>query len=553
MSDAKQKQPNIQMIPVQQLVPNPWNPNEMPQDAFRENVAEVQRLGKIPKPVVARPVEDKYEIVDGEHAWRAAKEVGFSEVPCEIEDVDDFLAMLETYRRNLSGTNNPLRLGEMFERMKEARGLSNRKLAKEMGLSEGTLRNHLDYVRAFDLRRAHAPETARKDIESLSHREVRKYLELPEAIRDRWLDAGPCVIDLDQVCKNGVYETGDAIVDAGLADLLDTTPGEFRDSFERAVTLGNWRKAHPGISQINAYLRPVAEGRLPAWLLDELPCATANGSTRVCISPKEWASTLKNASAHSTSAADLQLAVQSDIRRALRQKKVDVAEVYGPQVAELLQSLEDAPPFIREAAWLSVEEQYRLAMLEADATEEVILRAKERACELLRCQRAGGKARRGSAIDSVDQAFFQCLGRVQEEVALAKEDELFAAPERLMETVLEQLSESGAICDGVVDGRPAAEVLAERLDAVEWGEFYLLATCLLHTDALELAGQRWLSAVGGHVPRQEENEDNEGAVEETEPEERNDEEGETDEDGYEEEAYGGEEGVEEDDQEEEDD
>lgn len=553
MSEMTTKKLDIQMIAVDKIVPNPWNPNEMSDEAFLEYTAEVERLGGLPKPVVVRRLRNKYQIVDGEHAWRAACEVGFTEVPCEVVEFDDFEAMRQTHCRNRGGKDNPLKLGEMLARMRKERKLSIRKLASEMELADGTVRNHLDYVRAFNLRVAHAPESARDDIETLKHRQVRQYLELPSEIGDKWLDAGADTIDLDFVCKNFVYEAGNMIVAAGLADTLEATTWGFSKSFETALELSRWREEHSAIRNINAYLPPLTKSDLPAWLLDELPCVTSNGSTRACISPKEWASILKNASAHSTSNADKRLAVQSGVRQILRKKKVDPAEVYGPQTAELLQWLEEeAPDFIREADWLNLEEQYHLATLKTDATVEATLRAKELACQVLHEQRADGKPRRRgtSELDAIRRVFFACLHRVQGEEALAQEDGLFADPDMLQETVLATLTETEIIREGVINGRPAAEVLTERLDALEWPEFFLLATSVLHTDALDIAARRWLEAMDGHelqdveTEQQEEAEDDdndddhadvydEGDVESEEYEEEENEE--DDQEGYEEE------------------
>ena len=51
----------------------------MTKDEFAELVNEVRKLGRIPKPIVIRrdtKNNGKYIIVDGEHNWLAAKEVG---------------------------------------------------------------------------------------------------------------------------------------------------------------------------------------------------------------------------------------------------------------------------------------------------------------------------------------------------------------------------------------------------------------------------------------------------------------------------------------------
>jgi ParB/RepB/Spo0J family partition protein len=179
----------ITTLPVEQLQPNDYNPNHMTTGEFAEFVAEVRHLGKLPKPVIVRRNGDGYLIVDGEHGWKAAKEVGLAEIPCEVIDADDFESMRQTYKRNQHGTHNPVRLGQMFRRMMGERSLSARALAKEIAVSEGTVRNAILYAEAFDLRNSYAPDEPWV-VQSLSVRQVRCYTGLPPRVAQLWLDCG---------------------------------------------------------------------------------------------------------------------------------------------------------------------------------------------------------------------------------------------------------------------------------------------------------------------------------------------------------------------------
>ena len=174
------KQTPITMLPVSKIRPNEYNPNRMTDDAFTEFVAEAKHLGRLPKPVIVRPQNDGYQIVDGEHGWRVAGEIGLKEIPCEVIKVDDFEAMRQTYKRNQHGTHNPVRLGQMFERMMAERKLSQRELAKDIEVSEGTIRNALDCAKAAKVRNSCA-------VEKLTVRQMRRLNELPQQIGDLWL------------------------------------------------------------------------------------------------------------------------------------------------------------------------------------------------------------------------------------------------------------------------------------------------------------------------------------------------------------------------------
>jgi ParB-like chromosome segregation protein Spo0J len=180
----------VTMVPTRLLRPSRWNANEMSAEEFAELVNEVGRLGRPPKPIVVRARGKGYEIVDGEHSWRAARACGLEEVPCEVIQADDFEARRQSLTRNRHGTNDPVKLGRLFRHMIAAGGLSGRELGRAINLSEGTVRNFLRYAEAADVRNGYAPGRADGQIAKLGVKQLRRYLELPQGEREGWLDRG---------------------------------------------------------------------------------------------------------------------------------------------------------------------------------------------------------------------------------------------------------------------------------------------------------------------------------------------------------------------------
>ncbi|MFH7835142.1 MAG: ParB/RepB/Spo0J family partition protein [Candidatus Aenigmatarchaeota archaeon] len=105
----------IKNININEIIPNPWNPNIMEDDIYQHLKREYERVGYL-QPILVRKKNDKYEIIDGEHRWRAAKEFGLNEITCIIIELDDEQAKLTTINMNkIKGTNDPYKLSLLIK------------------------------------------------------------------------------------------------------------------------------------------------------------------------------------------------------------------------------------------------------------------------------------------------------------------------------------------------------------------------------------------------------------------------------------------------------
>lgn len=418
------------VLPVEALHPNDYNPNRMTQAEHAELLAEVRHLGRVPKPIVVRPAGDGYVIVDGEHGWRAAREAGLAEIPCEVIVVDDFEAMRQTYKRNQHGTHNPVLLGRMFRRMLAERELSNRSLAAEMEVSEGTVRNALLYAEAADARNSYAAEPDQAawrdqwsenvqlpspddEVARLSVRSLREYLRLPPPIGDIWVSAGA---DLKLLAEAGRVEVAirpfsdkkqtvqfydpepgrganhgsdedrvapwRELVEVGLHAHM--RPSRFVQSARWAFAFLYWRQQYGRHLDADAYMRPVFEAGLkPEWL-DRLPCRVEHGVARPAIPADVWAHIVGQAAARSETYGEVVQIVQAGLDLALYEAGLRTPDVTDPRVGLQLAIVREGPAFIRDAA-IPLSEQAELvgAGRLCGAPEDAILEAKRRAVHLL--------------------------------------------------------------------------------------------------------------------------------------------------------------------------
>ena len=91
------------MLPVGQVHPNTWNPNQQDEEIYRVLAESLNEEG-FGEPALVRPCPHHpgvdYEVVNGEHRYRLMKESGAPEIPVVIADLDDVTAKLATLRRN---------------------------------------------------------------------------------------------------------------------------------------------------------------------------------------------------------------------------------------------------------------------------------------------------------------------------------------------------------------------------------------------------------------------------------------------------------------------
>ncbi|SRR6266550_1830488 len=90
----------ITRLPLETIHPNSYNPNILPDVLFEQLLKDIRENGFIDPIIVRETGEKQYEIIDGEHRYRAAKQLGFETIPVFFYKADDTKARILTYRWN---------------------------------------------------------------------------------------------------------------------------------------------------------------------------------------------------------------------------------------------------------------------------------------------------------------------------------------------------------------------------------------------------------------------------------------------------------------------
>ncbi|NTY41128.1 ParB/RepB/Spo0J family partition protein [Burkholderia diffusa] len=91
-------------LPVAEIVPNPWQPRRVFNEAKMTQLAESIREAGLTQPIVVRKSTTRYQIVAGERRWRAHKMNGMDTIKVTIVDISDeemaMLALVENVVRD---------------------------------------------------------------------------------------------------------------------------------------------------------------------------------------------------------------------------------------------------------------------------------------------------------------------------------------------------------------------------------------------------------------------------------------------------------------------
>lgn len=109
-------------VAIETVAPNPWNPNVQSDAMFKKEVASIKELGLLGS-ILVRKINHTapvlYQILDGEHRWKACKELGYTEITIEsMGEIPDQTAKLLTIQlNNLRGKDDVLLRAKILEQL----------------------------------------------------------------------------------------------------------------------------------------------------------------------------------------------------------------------------------------------------------------------------------------------------------------------------------------------------------------------------------------------------------------------------------------------------
>ena len=132
----------IEYIPIEKILePREEIRSYITREALDELKTSIEKYG-ILSPLKVRPIGDKFEIVYGHRRFIAAKELGFTHLPCIVEELDDKATLIQRIHENVMREEmNIIDQVNLVHRLYDREGMSYKEIGEVFGKSESWARD----------------------------------------------------------------------------------------------------------------------------------------------------------------------------------------------------------------------------------------------------------------------------------------------------------------------------------------------------------------------------------------------------------------------------
>jgi len=137
-------QQSIRTISIDKIKANKYQPREeFNQEALSDLAASIKEKGFI-QPVLVRLKDNEYELIAGERRLRAAKKLGYKEIPVIIKEASDLDSLELSIIENIQRENlNPIDQAKAYKRLQDEFDMTQEKVADTIGKDRATVANIL--------------------------------------------------------------------------------------------------------------------------------------------------------------------------------------------------------------------------------------------------------------------------------------------------------------------------------------------------------------------------------------------------------------------------
>ena len=132
--------PQIRQVPVGKIVPSPYQPRRVMDDAAIARLAESIKRSGVMQPIVVREQRGAFELVVGERRWRAAVLAGLQTIPATVRELTDDVAAEWALVENVQREDlNPMERAWALRSLVEKFGLTQLQVAERVSLDRASV------------------------------------------------------------------------------------------------------------------------------------------------------------------------------------------------------------------------------------------------------------------------------------------------------------------------------------------------------------------------------------------------------------------------------
>ncbi|EJL29054.1 nucleoid occlusion protein [Brevibacillus sp. BC25] len=134
----------IKQIPVEDIVPNPYQPRTVFDDEKIDELCQTIRTHGLIQPIVVRVRDGRYELIAGERRLRATRKLGMERIPAIVKEFNDSqtasIALIENLQREgLTAIEEAV----AYQKLIDLHNLTQESLAQRLGKGQSTIANKL--------------------------------------------------------------------------------------------------------------------------------------------------------------------------------------------------------------------------------------------------------------------------------------------------------------------------------------------------------------------------------------------------------------------------
>ena len=131
-------------ISISRIRPNPFQPRKsFNPEQLADLEASLAASGLL-QPIAVRRMGDAFELIAGERRLRAATNIGWTEIPAIIKDLDDRSSLVMSLVENLQRTDlNPIEEARGYQRLADEFGFTHQQIAESTAKDRATITNLL--------------------------------------------------------------------------------------------------------------------------------------------------------------------------------------------------------------------------------------------------------------------------------------------------------------------------------------------------------------------------------------------------------------------------